>query len=57
MANSQQNEKFGKQILVQWPLDEALEWIRSHLEPEDVFELQTLRAWAEDNNYELRLGP
>jgi len=30
-------------------LDQAIEWIRDNLNPEDVFEDSQLQAWAEKN--------
>jgi hypothetical protein len=32
-------------------LDKAIEWIRSNLEPEDVFDDPTLEAWARDRGF------
>lgn len=32
-------------------LDEALEWISSNLNPEDVFPEADLKGWAEDNGF------
>jgi hypothetical protein len=49
MADVQQNRDFAAVLLVQWPLDDAIEWIRKHMDPEDVFEPETLTCWANDN--------
>jgi hypothetical protein len=32
-------------------LDTAIEWIRTNLNPDDVFEKDKLEAWAESNDY------
>ena len=37
MATAQQNEQFTKTIMVTWPLDDALAWIQTNLEPDEVF--------------------
>jgi len=32
-------------------LQEAIDWIASNLNPDDVFSTKDLEAWAESNNY------
>ena len=32
-------------------LDEAIAWISSNLDPDDVFSKSDLEAWAENNGY------
>jgi hypothetical protein len=32
-------------------LDEAIEWIKSNMNPEDVFDDRDLRQWADDNDF------
>lgn len=32
-------------------LDEAISWIGSNLQPDDVFSIADLESWAEDNGY------
>ena len=49
MASAQQNRDFTTAVVSQYPLDEAIDWIRSNMEPEDVFEPETLLAWAKEN--------
>jgi hypothetical protein len=51
MANVTQNKKFSEMLLPQYPLDEAIEWIKSNLEPEDVFGFDRLNAWASANGF------
>jgi hypothetical protein len=49
MATSRQNEEFIKTLMPQWPLDEAIEWIKANLGPGDVFEETDLFNWAREN--------
>lgn len=48
MASSFENKQFAEAILPAWPLDEAIDWIKANLSPEDVFDFEQLKAWAED---------
>jgi hypothetical protein len=32
-------------------LEEAIEWIKKNLDPEDVFDKSDLEIWAETNDY------
>lgn len=52
MATNSENESFAKTILSQYPLDEAIEWIKKNLSPEDVFNEKELAEWAKNNGYE-----
>jgi len=47
-------EGFQETMVNQIPnlLDDAIEWIRTKLEPEDVFPIRDLETWAEANDYE-----
>jgi len=49
--SAKQNQEFASVILPNYPLDEAVEWIRSNMEPDDVFTEDKLEAWAERNGY------
>ncbi len=55
MRNFDYREKEGFQeaMVTQIPnlLDDALDWIRDKLEPEDVFPTRDFEAWAEANDY------
>ena len=51
MANYKQNKAFGEHMLPKDPLDEAIEWIRENLLPEDVFPPVVLIDWALDNGF------
>ena len=46
MATWKENKEFSESILPQYPLDEAITWIESNLEPEDVFSENKLGVWA-----------
>jgi hypothetical protein len=50
-TTSQQNRQFAESILPTWPLDEAIEWINSNMEPGDVFTEDKLEEWAENNGF------
>jgi hypothetical protein len=45
------NAEFSQSVLDRHPLDAALEWIRAHLSPEDVFDEGALTYWALDNDF------
>jgi hypothetical protein len=32
-------------------LDEAIDWIKNNLKPDDVFDNKELESWAESNGY------
>jgi len=51
MATEEQNKKFTGSLLVQWPLDEAIDWIKANLSPEDVFDEDELSEWATDRGF------
>ena len=47
-----QEEEFSRDVFGLGMLEEALKWIRSNMDPEDVFTEDRLSLWARDN-YEL----
>ena len=51
MANTKQNDEFANHMRAAWPLDDAIEWIKNNLSPEDVFRQKDLDQWAEENEY------
>lgn len=57
MATVKQNNEFVQATRVQYPLDEAIDWIQSNLSPEDVFNPDALEAWADRNHYVLSEDP
>ena len=50
MASVKENTKFTKEVLGEWPLDAAIDWIAAHLEPDDVFSDDQLREWVSENS-------
>lgn len=48
MAGYKENKDFAESILQQYPLDDAVDWIKKNLCPEDVFDDDALKTWAED---------
>lgn len=42
---------FARDVFGTSALDDAIEWIKNNLNPEDVFDNATLSEWAEDNDY------
>ena len=53
MASPRQNYEFNDYMDIVWPLDNAIEWFRDNLNPEDVFSNDQLSSWAEKNGYEI----
>lgn len=52
MASASENDSFVQDCFG-WMLDEAIDWIALHLDPEDVFTEDQLSTWADDKGYEL----
>ena len=50
MAGYRENKEFKDDIFGNI-LDDAINWIQSNLQPEDVFDEEKLKDWAEDNGY------
>lgn len=52
MTTARQDRDFAEKILEPSTLlDKAIAWIRSNLEPDDVFSDDRLFEWAENNGY------
>lgn len=51
MANRKQNDAFHEHMRAEWPLDDAIEWIKNNLSPEDVFSIADLDVWAAESDY------
>ena len=51
MPSTRQNNEFRNAIHSSSLLDDAIEWIRENLSPEDVFETKQLDMWAEENGF------
>lgn len=51
MTSTNQDKEFRDALVSTRMLEEAIDWIRSNLEPDDVFTQNSLEAWAENNGY------
>lgn len=51
VASSQENKQFNQDVLPQWLLDDAVDWIKSNMNPDDVFDSRELEIWAEENGF------
>ena len=47
-----QDSEFVSAVISSSLLEEAIDWIQSNMNPEDVFDDKTLSTWAEENGYE-----
>jgi hypothetical protein len=46
-----EDEQFKESVISSKLLEDALDWISSNMEPEDVFDEKALEEWAEKNDY------
>lgn len=55
MPSSRQDREYRQSVIDKIEssinLDDAIEWIKSNLNPEDVFNAKDLRQWADENDY------
>ena len=51
MTTAKQNQAFIDSITNSRMLEDAISWISKNMEPQDVFSITDLKAWAEDNGY------
>lgn len=51
MSTRSQDEQFLNDVVGTGILDSAVDWIKGHLEVEEVFTEKQLTAWAEANGY------
>ena len=49
MATASQNRDFADEMLVQYPLDQAIQWIKANLSPDDVFDEEQLAEYARNS--------
>lgn len=49
--NTSKNREFVSNIISEFLLDEAIEWIASTLTPEEVFDEFALSDWAYENGF------
>lgn len=47
-----QDSEFVSAVIGSSLLEEAIDWIQSNMNPEDVFDEKDLATWAEENGYE-----
>lgn len=48
MTSSYQDSRFIQSVISQRLLEESIDWIKSNMEPEDVFDSSQLISWAKD---------
>jgi hypothetical protein len=48
MTSSQQDQRFIESVISSRLLEQSIDWIKSNMEPEDVFESSQLISWAKD---------
>lgn len=46
-----QDSEFVSAVISSSLLEEAIDWIKGNLNPEDVFDEKHLDTWAEENGY------
>jgi hypothetical protein len=51
MPSRENNRNFTATIIPEFLLDDAVEWIESHLQPDEVFSVETLESWALDHEF------
>ena len=51
-TTARQDSEFIAAIINSTLLEEAIDWIQSNMNPEDVFDEKALEAWAKENGYE-----
>lgn len=49
MANATQNEQFARELLTTYPLDQALSWIKSNMDIDDVYEAKEILQYIREN--------
>jgi len=52
MSTASQDREFLNEVIGTSLLENAIEWIKDNLEPEDVFDEKDLEHWAEMNDYQ-----
>lgn len=51
MVSTRDGKDFISGVIGDNLLDDAIDWISSHLEPDDIFDEYSLGEWAERNGY------
>ncbi len=50
-TSASQDASFLSEVISNTLLEEAIDWIRSNMEPDEVFEEDELREWAQNNGF------
>jgi len=51
-TSSQQDQAFIRDVISDRILEEAIEWIKTNMEPDEVFDEKDLEFWAYENGFE-----
>jgi len=51
MTTASQDRRFLDEVVGSRLLEEAIDWIKNNLEPDDVFSRDDLARWAINNDY------
>ncbi len=51
MANYNERKSFIRDIIADDLLDMAIDWIKSNMNPDEVFDESQLEEWAENNDF------
>jgi len=51
MTTQKQDSDFIGSVIDQYLLENSIEWIKSNMLPEDVFDEDLLDDWAQENDY------
>ena len=51
-TTARQDSEFVSAVISPSLLEDAIDWIKSNLNPEDVFDEKSLDTWAEESGYE-----
>lgn len=51
MTTDRQDKEFISNVISKTLLEDAIEWIKSNMTPEDVFEASELSDWATSNGF------
>jgi len=54
MSTRQQRDDFTDTLIASDLLDTAIEWIKTNMNPEDVFDDEALTTWARENDMRTR---
>lgn len=50
-TSSREDEAFLSHVISSTLLEDSIEWIKSNLNPEEVFDDGQLKIWAEENGF------